>query len=100
MDESKEITVKGKDTVKRAGEETRPGRVFTPQVDIFEDDGALVLEADMPGVDLKGLDIGLKEDQLTIKGGVKKAHIVNGSLPHALLLEIFTDEGIGTQVIK
>ncbi len=35
-----------------------------------------------------------------IKGGVKKAHIINGSLPHALLLEIFTDEGIGTEVVK
>ena len=35
-----------------------------------------------------------------IEGGVKKAHIINGSLPHALLLEIFTDKGIGTEVIK
>ena len=35
-----------------------------------------------------------------IEGGVKKAHIVNGSLPHALLLEMFTDKGIGTQVVK
>jgi len=37
---------------------------------------------------------------LAIGGGVRKAHIVNGSLPHALLLEIFTDEGIGTEVVK
>ena len=35
-----------------------------------------------------------------IEGGVRKAHIINGSLPHALLLEIFTDEGIGTEVVK
>lgn len=35
-----------------------------------------------------------------VRGGVKKAHIVNGSLPHALLLEIFTHEGIGTEVVK
>lgn len=35
-----------------------------------------------------------------IVGGVKKTHIINGSLPHALLLEIFTDEGIGTEVVK
>lgn len=35
-----------------------------------------------------------------IEGGVKKAHIINGSLLHALLLEIFTDEGIGTEVVK
>jgi acetylglutamate kinase len=34
-----------------------------------------------------------------IKAGVKKAHIINGLLPHALLLEIFTDKGIGTQIV-
>lgn len=31
--------------------------------------------------------------------GVGKAHILDGRVPHALLLEIFTDEGIGTQVL-
>jgi acetylglutamate kinase len=34
-----------------------------------------------------------------VKAGVKKAHIINGMLPHALLLEIFTDKGVGTQII-
>jgi acetylglutamate kinase len=34
------------------------------------------------------------------KGGVKKAHILNASVPHALLLEIFTDRGIGTEIVK
>jgi len=33
-------------------------------------------------------------------GKVKKAHIIDGNLPHALLLEIFTDKGIGTEIIK
>lgn len=33
-----------------------------------------------------------------LKAGVKKAHIINGRLPHAVLLELFTDSGIGTQV--
>lgn len=33
-----------------------------------------------------------------LKAGVKKAHIINGKLPHAVLLELFTDSGIGTQV--
>lgn len=32
--------------------------------------------------------------------GVKKAHIINGMVPHALLLEIFTDKGIGTEIVK
>lgn len=35
-----------------------------------------------------------------IKGGVRKAHILNASVPHALLLEIFTDKGIGTEIVK
>ncbi len=35
-----------------------------------------------------------------VKGGVKKAHILNATIPHALLLEIFTNEGIGTEIIK
>lgn len=34
-----------------------------------------------------------------LRGGVKKAHIVDGRLKHAILLEIFTDEGIGTQIV-
>jgi len=32
--------------------------------------------------------------------GAKKAHIINGKTPHALLLEIFTDKGIGTEIVK
>ena len=35
-----------------------------------------------------------------IKGGVKKAHILDAAIPHALLLEMFTDRGIGTEIIK
>ena len=35
-----------------------------------------------------------------IRGGVKKAHILNADIPHALLLEIFTDMGIGTEIVK
>lgn len=31
--------------------------------------------------------------------GVGKAHIIDGNIPHSLLLEIFTDKGIGTQII-
>ena len=34
-----------------------------------------------------------------IKGGVKKVHIIDAKIPHALLLEIFTDEGIGTEIV-
>ena len=33
-----------------------------------------------------------------LKGGIEKVHIINGSKRHALLLELFTDKGIGTEV--
>jgi acetylglutamate kinase len=35
-----------------------------------------------------------------LEGGVGKVHILDGRVRHALLLEIFTDEGIGTQVVS
>jgi len=34
-----------------------------------------------------------------LRGGVQKAHIVDGRLKHAILLEIFTDRGIGTEIV-
>ena len=34
-----------------------------------------------------------------VDGGVAKAHVLDGRVPHALLLEVFTSEGVGTQVI-
>ena len=34
-----------------------------------------------------------------VKNGVKKAHIIDGRVEHAVLLEIFTDSGVGTQII-
>lgn len=35
-----------------------------------------------------------------LKAGIKKTHIIDARISHALLLEIFTDEGIGTEIIK
>ena len=35
-----------------------------------------------------------------VKSDVNKTHIINGKLPHTLLLEIFTDKGIGTEIVK
>ena len=33
-----------------------------------------------------------------LNGGVKKTHIIDARTPHGLLLEIFTDQGIGTEI--
>ncbi len=35
-----------------------------------------------------------------VESGVDRAHIINGNIPHSLLLEVFTDTGIGTMVTK
>jgi acetylglutamate kinase len=35
----------------------------------------------------------------TLEAGVKKVHIIDGRIKHSLLLEIFTDEGVGTQMV-
>lgn len=33
-----------------------------------------------------------------LQGGVEETHIIDGRIPHAILLEVFTDSGIGTQI--
>ncbi len=35
-----------------------------------------------------------------LRDGVKKAHIIDGRVEHAVLLEIFTDKGVGTEIVK
>lgn len=37
--------------------------------------------------------------QRAILGGVHRTHFIDGKLPHSLLLEIFTDKGIGTEIV-
>jgi acetylglutamate kinase len=51
------------------------------------------------GVISKGMLPKVEAALSTIEGGVRKAHIIDGRVPHALLLEIFTDEGVGTEII-
>jgi HSP20 family molecular chaperone IbpA len=66
-----EIELKEKKEVKKvAGEGTRPGPVFIPAVDILENTNEIIVLADMPGVENKSVDIGLKDNQLTITGKV------------------------------
>lgn len=38
--------------------------------------------------------------QNAVERHVKKTHIIDGRIPHALLLEIFTEKGIGTEIVK
>ena len=48
----------------------------------------------------KGMIAKVKACQIALKKGVNKVHIISGKTSHSLLLEVFTDKGIGTQVIK
>ena len=51
-------------------EQTRPGAVYSPSVDIFENDHAITVLADMPGVKAGDLRIDLRESVLTLTGRV------------------------------
>jgi HSP20 family protein len=68
--ESKAMQSKEKVTVSTAAEQTKPGIVFTPAVDIFETEKELTLLADMPGVKAGNLSIGLNKNVLTMAGDV------------------------------
>jgi len=46
----------------------------------------------------KGMIPKLEACIAAIEGGVDRAHIIDGTIPHALLVEIFTDKGIGTMI--
>ena len=35
-----------------------------------------------------------------LKAGVRKTHVIDAALPHSLLLELFTDQGVGTEIIN
>jgi HSP20 family molecular chaperone IbpA len=67
----KELKVKEKQEVTSPAEQTKPGLVFTPSVDIFENDKELVLLADMPGVQANALNIDLRDNTLTLDGEVE-----------------------------
>jgi HSP20 family protein len=54
--------------VATAPEETRTGPVYSPAVDIFENDNTITLLADMPGVKASDLEIDLRENVLTLTG--------------------------------
>jgi HSP20 family protein len=51
-------------------EQTRPGPVYSPSVDIFENDNSITVLADMPGVKAQDLKIDLRESVLSITGRV------------------------------
>ena len=72
----------------------------------IEDESTLISELklqDIPSLTMEGI---LTKGMIpkveccveAVRRGVKKAHIINGTVPHSLLLELFSDKGIGTMI--
>jgi acetylglutamate kinase len=59
---------------------------------------AAELEQLLPGLSA-GMIPKMEACLRAVRGGVPQAHVLDGRLPHSVLLEIFTDSGIGTMVI-
>jgi len=72
----------------KSREQTRPGRYFLPEVDIFESEEGLRLWADMPGVDEKDVEVTLKNGMLTIEGVVSLDMYRN-------LFPVYTEYNVG-----
>jgi HSP20 family molecular chaperone IbpA len=70
MAESREIATKEKQQLVQPQEQTRPGRYYVPNVNIYAFDDSLKLWADMPGVKEKEVSVTLKNGVLTIVGQV------------------------------
>lgn len=69
--ETKELQARDKMQVTTPAEQTKPGIVFTPAVDIFETDKEITLLADIPGVEAKNLNIDLRDDTLSFTGVIE-----------------------------
>jgi HSP20 family protein len=88
MAETREIATKEKQQLAPQQEQTRPGRYYVPNVNIYEFDNALKLWADMPGVKEKDVSVTLKDGVLTIIGQV-------GTEMYAGLRPMYTEYNIG-----
>jgi len=66
----KELKVREKQEVASPAEQTTPGLVFTPAVDIFETEKEITLLADMPGVKAEDLTIDLRDNTLTLSAEI------------------------------
>lgn len=66
--------------------------------DVYGEIGVDELQAILPNL-ASGMIPKMTATLSAVKGGVPRATVVDGREPHAVLLEIFTDEGVGTQVL-
>jgi acetylglutamate kinase len=66
--------------------------------EVLSELSASALEAMLPGL-ASGMVPKMEACVRAVTGGVPRAHVLDGRVAHALLLEVFTDEGVGTMVV-
>jgi acetylglutamate kinase len=72
----------------------------------WPDETSLVARIDVDGLEAlvatgavsEGMIPKVESCVAALRNGVRRAHVLDGRLPHALLLEFFTDEGVGTMI--
>jgi acetylglutamate kinase len=69
--------------------ETRISHLTVDQIDSMVKDGTISA----------GMLPKVEACVTALRGGVNKTHIIDGRIPHALLLEIYTEAGIGTEIV-
>ncbi len=75
--------------------ETEDPSTLLPTVLVRDIDG--LIES---GVITGGMIPKIGACKTALHGGVSKAHIIDGRIPHSILLELLTEEGIGTEIIR
>jgi acetylglutamate kinase len=89
-----------------AGQPGQPGQPAQAE-EAADDTGQAGVISQLTAAELAALLPGLSDGMIpkmracltAVRGGVPQAHVLDGRLPHAVLLEIFTDSGIGTMVV-
>jgi HSP20 family molecular chaperone IbpA len=84
---NQELTPREKQELTR-DEQTRPGRTYVPDVDIYETTDSLWLWADMPGVDEHSLEVNVADSVLSIQGRVALQDYDN-------LTPVYTEYNVG-----
>ncbi|MDR0345737.1 MAG: acetylglutamate kinase [Nocardiopsaceae bacterium] len=88
----------GPGAAESAGAEAAGGEAGDGGPDVISYLTAAELAQLLPGLS-SGMIPKMEACLRAVQGGVPRAHVLDGRLPHAVLLEIFTDSGIGTMVV-
>jgi HSP20 family protein len=88
MASAQELEVQQKRELENKDESTIPARVFLPNTDIFETEGALTVVMEMPGVNREHADIRVEDDVLSVTGRIDFSKYEN-------LQPVYTEYNVG-----